>query len=205
MELIGRNLSPFVRRTAVILKLVDQPFEQRALSTTDDAEELSKINPVTRVPSLILDDGECLIDSNAIIDHLLEAGDPDNRLLPAGGTARRHVLRLAAIGHGVMEKAVASAYERGRRPKELVYDQWVEMVEGQAMGGLSALNEAAGTGDWLYGDHMTLADINAVVAYDFVGLAEKYLLKDDPYPALAALSARCGALPAFADTAFKPD
>ena len=123
MELIGRNLSPFVRRTAVILTLVNQPFDQRALSTTDDEDELSKINPVTRVPSLIMDDGECLIDSNAIIDHLLEVGDPDNSLLPASGVDRRNILRLAAIGHGVMEKGVASAYERGRRPKELVYDQ----------------------------------------------------------------------------------
>ena len=205
MELIGRNLSPFVRRTAVILTLVNQPFDQRALSTTDDADELSKINPVTRVPSLIMDDGECLIDSNAIIDHLLEVGDPDNSLLPASGVDRRNILRLAAIGHGVMEKGVASAYERGRRPKELVYDQWVEMVEGQVAGGLAALNDAAATGDWLYGDHMTLADVNAVVAFDFVGIAEPYLLKDDAYPALAALAARCGELPAFADTAFKPD
>jgi glutathione S-transferase len=205
LELIGRNLSPFVRRTAVVLKLVNQPFDQRALSTTDDADELSKINPVTRVPSLIMDDGECLIDSNAIIDHLLEVGDPDNSLLPSRGVDRRNILRLAAIGHGVMEKGVASAYERGRRPKELVYDQWVEMVEGQVAGGLAALNDAAATGDWLYGDHMTLADVNAVVAFDFVGIAEPYLLKDDAYPALAALAARCGELPAFADTAFKPD
>ena len=52
---------------------------------------------------------------------------------------------------------------------------------------------------------MTLADVNAVVAFDFVGIAEPYLLKDDAYPGLAALAARCGELPAFADSAFKPD
>lgn len=204
MQLIGRNLSPFVRRTSVILKLLDLPYDQRGLSTADDADEIAKINPVVRVPSLVLDDGECLIDSNAIIDHLLEVGDAEHRLLPAGGADRRAVLRLAAIGHGVMEKGVASSYERNRRPKELVYDDWVKMVEGQVCGGLAALNEAASGGDYLCGDRLTLADVNGVVAYDFVGIAARYLLKDDPYPALAALARRCGELPAFADTVFKP-
>ena len=45
---------------------------------------------------------------------------------------------------------------------------------------------------------------DAVVAYDFVAIAVGYLLKDDPYPALAALAQRCGEMPAFADTVFKP-
>jgi glutathione S-transferase len=57
----------------------------------------------------VLESGECLIDSSAIIDHLMEVGDPDHGLLPANGAERRAVLRLAAIGHGVMEKAVASS------------------------------------------------------------------------------------------------
>lgn len=204
MQLIGRNLSPFVRRTAVILKLLDLPYEQRGLSTADDAGEIAKINPVVRVPSLVLESGECLIDSNAIIDHLMEVGDPDHGLLPANGAERRAVLHLAAIGHGVMEKAVASSYERGRRPKELVYDKWVEMVDGQTQGGLGALEEAAAGGDYLHGDHLTLADVNAVVAYQFVGIGVRYLLKEEPYPALAALVQRCNELPAFAETVFKP-
>ena len=92
-----------------ILKLLDLPYEQRDLSTADDANEIAKINPAVRVPSLVLESGECLINSNAIIDHLMEVGDPDHGLLPANGAERRAVLRLAAIGHGVMEKAVASS------------------------------------------------------------------------------------------------
>lgn len=204
MELIGRNLSPFVRRTAVILKLLELPHEQRGLSTADDAGEIAKINPLVRVPSLILDDGECLIDSNAIIDHLLEVGDPDHQLVPAAGAGRRAVLHLAAIGHGVMEKAVASSYERNRRPKEKVFDDWVTMIDGQVRGGLAALEQAASKGDFLHGGHLSLADVNAAVAHDFVAIAVGYLLKDDPYPALVALARRCNERSAFADTAFKP-
>ncbi|MDA1099767.1 MAG: glutathione S-transferase family protein [Proteobacteria bacterium] len=204
MQLIGRNLSPFVRRTAIVLKLLELPYEQVGLSTADDTAEIAKINPVVRVPSLILDGGEILVDSNAIIDHLLEMGDPGHALLPASGAARRAVLRFAAIGHGVMEKSVASSYERNRRPKEKIFDGWVNQVDSQVTGGLVALNDAAAAGDWLYGDHLTLADVNAVVAHDFTAISAPYLVKDNPYPALAALSRRCGALPAFADTVFKP-
>ena len=83
MQLIGRNLSPFVRRTAIVLNLLDLKYEQVGLSTADDMAEIAKHNPIVRVPAMILDDGEALLDSNAIIDHLLEVADPDNRLLPA--------------------------------------------------------------------------------------------------------------------------
>ena len=41
---------------------------------------------MVRVPSLVLDGGETLVDNSAIIDHLLEVGDPEYRLLPASGT-----------------------------------------------------------------------------------------------------------------------
>jgi glutathione S-transferase len=84
---------------------------------------------VVRVPSLVLYGGETLVDSGAIIDHLLEVGDPEHRLLPASGTERRAVLRLAAIGHGIMEKGVSSSYERNRQPKEKIFDGWVNRVE----------------------------------------------------------------------------
>ena len=65
MILIGRNLSPFVRRTATALNHVGLDYDQKGLSTADDADEIRKYNPVGRVPTLILDDGEAIIDSGA--------------------------------------------------------------------------------------------------------------------------------------------
>ena len=200
MILIGRFQSPFVRRVGIVLKTLGMTFETKGLTTSSDTAEISKYNPVGRVPSLVLDDGEVVIDSQAIVDHLLEVADRDHRLLAASGKDRRAVLRLASIAQGAMEKAVASAYERTRRPKEKVFQDWVERVDGQCATALKALDAAAGKGRFMHGDHLTLADINAVVAFDFAGRAVRYLLKDDAYPALAALSARCNELPAFAET-----
>lgn len=200
MILVGRYQSPFVRRVGIVLKTLGMAFETKGLTTSSDTAEITKFNPVGRVPSLQLDDGEVVIDSQAIIDHLLEVGDAKHRLLAASGKDRRAVLRLTSIALGAMEKAVASAYERTRRPKEKVFQDWVDRVDGQCATALKALDAAAAKGQWLHGDHMTLADISGVVAYDFAGRAVRYLLKDNAYPALAGLSARCNELPAFAET-----
>ena len=66
--LVGRLLSPYVRRIAVTLNYYQMPFERLVLSAIDDEVERERINPVGRVPALILSDVETLIDSAAILD-----------------------------------------------------------------------------------------------------------------------------------------
>ncbi len=104
MQLVGRLLSPFVRRVAATLNLYGMPFESLPLATTTDGAAITGYNPLGRVPSLILAGGEVLVDSNAILDHLDElAGEA--ALTPRGGADRRLVLRATAIGVGAMDQA----------------------------------------------------------------------------------------------------
>jgi glutathione S-transferase len=72
MLLIGVNRSPFTRRVAITLKIYDIPFEQRPLSGFGNRIEVRASNPLGRIPALVLDDGETLVDSGAIVDHLDE-------------------------------------------------------------------------------------------------------------------------------------
>ena len=132
MILVGRTLSPFVRRAVVVLKLLERDYEELQLSTADDLEAILEKNPVGRVPALVLDGGETIVDSQAIIEHLLEEAGPANGLMPPSGAARRRVRNLSAIAVGAMEKGVASSYERNRRPKDKIFEGWVERVDGQA-------------------------------------------------------------------------
>ena len=67
MILIGRNVSPFVRRVAALMRLLEIDFEQRFLATADSIDDIVKFNPLGRVHSLVLDDDEILIDSSAKI------------------------------------------------------------------------------------------------------------------------------------------
>ena len=55
MILVGRYLSPFVRRTAITLRLYGIAFEHKPLSTMTDMDAIKKLNPVGRVPVLVLD------------------------------------------------------------------------------------------------------------------------------------------------------
>ncbi len=204
MILIGRYLSPFVRRSAVVLKTLGLEFEQKALSVLDDGEEIRRINPIGRVPSLIIDGNEAIVDSHTIIDYALEVGDPENSLMAASGAERRAVRRASIVAVGAMEKAVTSYYERDRRPAEKTYQDWVDHCDDQTGTALAALDGwIAENGNWVHGAHMTLADIDATVAFDFITMVGPHVLEGDAYPALAGLSKRCNELPAFAETQWK--
>ncbi len=200
MILVGRSVSPFVRRTVVVLKLLGREYEELHLSTADDLEAILEKNPVGRVPALILDDGETIVDSQAIIEHLLEEAGQDNGLMPPTGAARRRVRNHSAIALGAMEKGVASSYERNRRPKDKIFEGWVERVDSQSASALAALEAAASGREWLAGDAMTLADIDAAIAYQYIETSAPYQTEGDRYPALAALVARMKQIPAYAES-----
>ena len=70
MILIGQYDSPFVRRVGIALTLYGLPFEHRPWSSFGEADKIRQYNPLTRVPTLVLDNGEVLIDSHIILDYL---------------------------------------------------------------------------------------------------------------------------------------
>lgn len=89
MILIGMFDSPFVRRVAVSMKLLGMEFEHRDWSVGRDQTQIRKYNPLGRTPTLMLADGETLIDSSAILDYLDERAGAERALLPRSGAARR--------------------------------------------------------------------------------------------------------------------
>jgi glutathione S-transferase len=199
MLLLGRYRSPFTRRVAVSLRLLDLPYEHRPLSAWDSFEEVRAVNPLARIPALILDDGEVLYDSNAIVDYIDQLVGPERALTPPCGTARRRVMRHVALALGITEKVVAVVYERSQHAAEQVNPTWISRCEKQARSGLTVL-ESEKFAPWFAGDRLTQADIVTVVMYDFVQLVNPSLLLPDAYPCLEALVERAGELPAFRDT-----
>ena len=114
------------------------PFERQLLSVFSNAEEMRAFNPLVRVPALVLDDGECLIDSAAILDHLDETVGPERALMPAGGKARRDALQKIALATGVSDKAIAITYER-RKPAAKIDETWIARCRGQQEAALAEL------------------------------------------------------------------
>lgn len=165
MQLIGVNRSPFTRRVAITLHVYGIDFQQRSLSGFGDRDEVRALNPLGRIPALVLDDGEVLLDSDAIVDHLDEAYGQHLRLIPTFGVERRAVLKLAAIAMGACDKGLQAAYERNHRPPEKLHQPWIDDCLAQVTNALSYIEEQIVPGTaYLLLDRLTQADITAFVA-----------------------------------------
>ncbi len=196
MILIGRYLSPFTRRVAVSLMLLKLPFERRALTAWTDLDELRKLNPVGRVPALILDDGEMIFESSAILDEIDRMVGPERALLPADGLERRAALRMTAVALGIMDKAAAARYERVMRPEDKIHQPWIDHNIGQVMSGLEWLNAQFVAPP----ETASQTVISSVVAYDFLEFAMSDLVDLGRFSTLRDLALRCRELPAFRET-----
>ena len=200
MLLIGVNRSPFTRRVAITLKVYGMPFEQRALSGFDDRAEVRASNPLGRIPALVLDSGEALVDSGAIIDHLDEAYGRDRALTPAAGADRRAVLRIAALMMGACDKGLHAAYHRNHSPPEKRHQPWIDDCIAQTTNALAAIDAMADPDEpYLLLGRLTQADVTAFVAERLArgGLG---IDTDASMPRLRALTRRLAEEPAFRAT-----
>jgi len=202
MILVGQYDSPFVRRVAITLHHYGMPFTRDRTSVF--SPKMASVNPLVRIPSLILDGGETLWDSTAIVDYLDEQVAADIALTPRSGEARRQVLRASALAVGAIEKTGAVVYERHFHRPECVSSEWVERCLGQLAGALSHLDQTAGA-PWFFGEKMTQTDIAVGCAIGYLRLRLEEAFPPSRYPSLQALVSRCNALDEFARTQPAPD
>jgi len=197
MILIGQFDSPFVRRVGIALTVYGMAFEHRPWSVFGNADQIRVYNPLMRVPTLVLDDGDVLVCSATIIDYLDGLVAPDCRLFPIVEPDRHRALAVAALGTGLADKAVSLFYER--RLHQETSDIWVDRCRRQIDGVLEAL-EAGRSGQeapYWFGSVPGHADIAVAAAIRFVTEAHPGLISWSAYPALTAFAARMEALPAF--------
>src|ERR1700692_4893368 len=135
MKLIGPYLSGITRRTAITMKLLGIPFEHLNLNAYVDKEEVRRYSPMGKVPALVLDNGEVLIDSAGIIDVLHEMVGPDKTLIPPSGAARLRALQLLGIGLNIYPKLTA-LYDENLRPHSHQLQSAFEGLAEQAIIGL---------------------------------------------------------------------
>lgn len=165
MLLIGVNRSPYTRRVAITLKAYGVTYEQRDLNAFGHREEVRAANPLGRIPALVLDSGETLIDSGAIVDHLDETYGGGQSLTPRSGADRRAVLKVAAMTMGACDKGLQAAYHRNHTPKEKWHQPWIDDCMAQMASALAAVEAMVKPGEpHLLLGRLTQADITAFVA-----------------------------------------
>jgi glutathione S-transferase len=200
MQLIGVNRSPYTRRVAITLTAYGVTYEQRCVSGFGNREEVRAANPLGRIPALVLDDGEILVDSGAIVDHLDEMYGGDRPLTPRTGADRRAVLKVSAMMMGACDKALQAAYHRNHVPVEKRHQPWFDDCVDQAVSALAALDATTDpAAQYLLLGRLTQADITAFVAERLVrfGLSVD---TDTRFPRLRALTRKLAEEPAFRST-----
>ena len=196
MILVGQYDSPHVRRVAVSLRVLGFAYEHDMRSVFADFDAMRRINPLGRIPSLVLDGGEVLIDSAAILDWLDQTVGPTRALVPPSGEARRHALKRIALAAGAIDKVGAAGYERVMRPAALRWSDWIARCRTQGTGAIAALAEES----WPAHAPLDQAQITAACLVRYVRLADPELMPPGRYSALDALSARLEARPEFKAT-----
>ena len=196
MELIGYMDSPFVRRVAVSAQYLGVPHAHRELSIFRDFEAFRALNPLVKVPTLICDDGQILVDSTLIIDHLETVAGKS--LMPTASPQRIRALNVIGTSMVAMEKVAQLIYETKQRPEAVQYPAWIERLEKQLVGALELMEAGVGDGSgWMFGEQISQADITAAVGWRFVQHAVPARVAADQYPGLVAFSARAEALAEF--------
>ncbi len=200
MRLLSSPTSPYARK--VRMTVLEKGLADRVaiepgvpMGTADEAAAVRRVNPLGKIPALVLDTGEALYDSPVICEYL-DAIGTGPALLPASGTGRWTALRLQALGDGVADAAFNIVMEH-RRAEALRSSEWLDRWTRAIHGAADALEEALAAGP-------LAADLGAIAIAAAFGYVDFRLPQIDwraGRPRLTAAFADLAARPSFVATA----
>jgi glutathione S-transferase len=135
--------SPFVRKVRIAVSLLGMDSEvtgERA-DTTDPNDSLRTINPLGKIPVLIIEDGSAIYDSRVILDYLDQRAG-GGKIVPRQGPARLAALRLQALCDGILDASILTVYEGRFRKPEMHESKWLELQAGKVNRALAVLESA---------------------------------------------------------------
>lgn len=198
MQLIGMLDSPYVRRVAVSLQLLDLRFEHRSISVFSTFAQFQQINPVVKAPSLVCDDGEVLMDSTLILEYAETLAAQRRSLMPKDIAERQHALRIIGLALAACEKSVQIVYERNLRPVEKLHEPWVARVTGQLLAAYGALeSELHRKSLAVTSGAINQAGVSTAVAWHFTQMMLPEIVASEMYPSLREFSVQAEQLPEF--------
>lgn len=201
MKLIGSLTSPYVRKVRVVLaeKALDCPLLVQ--DVWSEHTTIGQSNPLGKVPCLVLQDGQAMHDSRVIVEYL-DSLSPVGRLIPAQGRERAAVKTWEALADGVLDAGVLLRLEAtwpGRAEGERSA-AWMARQRAKVDAGLAALEAGLGERPWLYGPHLSLADIAAGCALAWLEFRFPEERWGEQHPRLARLLQRLMQRQSFIDT-----
>lgn len=138
MILRSAPASPFGRKVKVAAHILGlmKDIEVRVADTMDVGEPLRQQNPLGKIPTLILENGETLYNSRVIVEYLDDRAG--GGIVVPKGPARWGVLRGQSLADGIMDAAILQIYENRFRDESRREARWVEHQTGKVTRGLAA-------------------------------------------------------------------
>jgi glutathione S-transferase len=199
MKLYIATPSPFARKARIALLEKGIPFEAVVENPWQPDTGMGRVNPLGKVPALVLDDGTVVHDSSVIVEYLETLGRPP-RLVPEDPRLRVAHRQVEAIADGVCDAVVLIVLERAREPGRRSAD-WIARQTRKVAAGIAELERLLDGRDAFTLSGFGLAEIATGCALRYLDLR----LPDQPWrpaaPGLARLFVALSARPAFAATA----
>lgn len=149
MKLTFSPASPFARKVriaAIELGLIDRiEFVGAKVLPGEPNDDYSRnVNPLKKLPALILDDGEVIVDSYVIVEYLDELAG-GGKLIPASGPRRWQVKSDHALLQGMLDSMLLCRYEKLLRPQPLQWPVWYDDHWARAWNGMARFDREADT------------------------------------------------------------
>lgn len=144
IKLYSSPTSPYARKVRVLVAElgIEDQVEEVMVDPHASPAELLAVNPLSKIPALMTEQGIALPDSKLVIEYLLARGS-GLAALPEG-EQRWAALRLQQLGDGIIDAAVATVMER-RRPEGIVYTTFLDRQAAVINRALEALEADAGS------------------------------------------------------------
>lgn len=198
MKLITSLTSPYGRKARVVLLEKKIPFHLQIENPWLPDSPVAAVNPLGKVPVLVLEDGACVFDSRVIVEYL-DHVSPVAHLIPSEPRSRMMVRGVEALADGVTDAAVAIYLEK-KRATEQQSAEWLALQEKTLSRGLQALADALGEKAWYLGNSMTLADIACGCTLGYLDLRFPEIDWRVAYPSLTRLADKLATRASFQDT-----
>ncbi len=199
MKLLGTDSSPYTRKVRVVMaeKKIDYQYEHADVWSADST--IQQVNPLGKVPCLIMDDGGAVFDSRVIVEYL-DNLTPVHRLIPPSGRARVEVKCWEALADGLLDAALLMRLETTQREENERSPKWMARQLGKVEAALAAMSAGLGESAWCCDAKYTLADIAAGCALGYLELRFPHLDWRTQHPNLARHADRLFSRPSFAGT-----
>jgi len=199
MKLIGSVTSPYVRKVRVVMaeKKLDFSFELENVWVPETT--IQELNPLGKIPCLVMEDGSTLYDSRVIAEYL-DTISPVCKLLPSNNRERTEVKVWEALADGVLDAAILVFLERRERTLDQQSDKWIARQMGKVHAGLREMSAKLGDASYCMGTHYSLADVAAGCTLGWLSLRFPEIDWRGDYPNLARLFDKLSERASFRDS-----